>query len=77
MVHERRFDCFFIRLPEMWETYGIARKNRQNKFNDGFEWLRRKRSSVKEENHHVPRSVRKGSWFELSNMDMCTVLLVM
>ncbi|GFW41375.1 DDE_Tnp_IS1595 domain-containing protein [Trichonephila clavipes] len=33
--------------------------------------------SVKEENHHVSRFARKGSWFELSNMDMCTVLLVM
>ncbi|GFY19818.1 mitotic-spindle organizing protein 2A [Trichonephila clavipes] len=45
--------------------------------NDGFEWLCRNRSSVKEENHYVSRSVRKGSWFQLSNMDMCTVLLVM
>ncbi|GFU38829.1 mitotic-spindle organizing protein 2A [Trichonephila clavipes] len=45
--------------------------------NDGFEWLCRNRSSVKEENHYVSRSVRKGSWFQLSYMDMCTVLLVM
>ncbi|GFU96196.1 mitotic-spindle organizing protein 2A [Trichonephila clavipes] len=45
--------------------------------NDGFEWLCRNRSSVKEENHYVSRSVMKGSWFQLSNMDMCTVLLVM
>ncbi|GFY00048.1 retrovirus-related Pol polyprotein from transposon TNT 1-94 [Trichonephila clavipes] len=45
--------------------------------NDGFEWMCRNQSSVKEENHYVSRSVRKGSWFQLSNMDMCTVLLVM
>ncbi|GFT88405.1 uncharacterized protein TNCV_1294291 [Trichonephila clavipes] len=45
--------------------------------NDGFEWMCRNRSSVKEENHYVSRSVRKGSWFQLSNMDMCTVLSVM
>ncbi|GFX32412.1 mitotic-spindle organizing protein 2A [Trichonephila clavipes] len=45
--------------------------------NNGFEWLCRSQSSVKEENHYVSRSVRKGSWFQLSNMDMCTVLLVM
>ncbi|GFT90710.1 hypothetical protein TNCV_4074851 [Trichonephila clavipes] len=37
----------------------------------------RNQSSVKEENHYVSRSVRKGSWFQLSNMDMCTVLSVM
>ncbi|GFS51062.1 hypothetical protein TNCV_2009561 [Trichonephila clavipes] len=37
----------------------------------------RNQSSVKAENHYVSRSVRKGSWFQLSNMDMCTVLLVM
>ncbi|GFX52850.1 DDE_Tnp_IS1595 domain-containing protein [Trichonephila clavipes] len=53
------------------------RERTGKKLNDGFEWLRRNRSSVKEENHHVSRSVRTGSWFELSNMDMCTVLLVM
>ncbi|GFY16478.1 mitotic-spindle organizing protein 2A [Trichonephila clavipes] len=45
--------------------------------NDGFEWMCRNQSSVKEQNHYVSRSVRKGSWFQLSNMDMCTVLLVM
>ncbi|GFT58252.1 hypothetical protein TNCV_1292071 [Trichonephila clavipes] len=45
--------------------------------NDGFEWLCRNQSSVKEENHYISRSARKGSWFQLSNMDMCTVLLVM
>ncbi|GFV18318.1 hypothetical protein TNCV_4115941 [Trichonephila clavipes] len=63
-------------LPEMWETHGIERKNRQS-LNDGFEWMCRNQSSVKEENHYVSRSVRKGYWFQLSNMDMCTVLLVM
>ncbi|GFW89777.1 hypothetical protein TNCV_2424351 [Trichonephila clavipes] len=46
------------------------------KVNDGFERLCRNQSSVKEENHHVFRSVRKGFWFELSNMDICVYRFV-
>ncbi|GFY14730.1 hypothetical protein TNCV_647741 [Trichonephila clavipes] len=57
LVHERRFDCI-LHLPEMWETYRIERKNGQ-KVNDGFEWLCRNRSSVKEDNHHVFRECKE------------------
>ncbi|GFW55468.1 uncharacterized protein TNCV_118521 [Trichonephila clavipes] len=53
------------------------RERTGKKLNDGFEELCRNQTSVKKEDHHISRSVRKGSWFELSRMDICTVLLVM
>ncbi|GFX68912.1 hypothetical protein TNCV_682711 [Trichonephila clavipes] len=55
MVYERRFDCFFIRLSEMWKPMELRERTGKN-LNDGFEWLCRNRSSVKEENHYVSRS---------------------
>ncbi|GFV74264.1 uncharacterized protein TNCV_5127081 [Trichonephila clavipes] len=74
MVNERRFDCFFEGLiassyvcPKCGKRIE-SRERTGKKLNDGFEWLYRNQSSVKEENHHVPRSVRKGSLFELSWM---------
>ncbi|GFX88527.1 hypothetical protein TNCV_2659381 [Trichonephila clavipes] len=33
-------------------------------------------SSVKKDTHHVLRSVKKWFWIELSNMDLCTVLVM-
>ncbi|GFX62067.1 uncharacterized protein TNCV_2227931 [Trichonephila clavipes] len=47
------------------------RERMGKKVNEGFEWYCRNHSIVKADNHHVSRSVRKGSWFKLSNMDMC------
>ncbi|GFU90316.1 hypothetical protein TNCV_2784221 [Trichonephila clavipes] len=76
MVYERRFDCVFICLPEMWKPMELRERTGKS-VNNGFEWMCRNQSSVKEKNHYVSRSVRKGSWFHMSNMDMCTVLLVM
>ncbi|PRD36172.1 UNVERIFIED_CONTAM: hypothetical protein NCL1_09428 [Trichonephila clavipes] len=37
------------------------RERTGKKANDGFEWYCRNQSTVKEDNHHVSRSVRKGS----------------
>ncbi|GFS90349.1 uncharacterized protein TNCV_4096061 [Trichonephila clavipes] len=77
MVYERRFDCFPSYICPKCGKPMELRERTGKSLNDGFEWLCRNRSSVKEENHYVSRSVRKGSWFQLSYMDMCTVLLVM
>ncbi|GFW98306.1 uncharacterized protein TNCV_1091841 [Trichonephila clavipes] len=48
------------------------RERTGKKVNDRFEWYCKIQSSVKEDTHHVFRSVKKWFWFELSNMDFCT-----
>ncbi|GFU21164.1 uncharacterized protein TNCV_5115611 [Trichonephila clavipes] len=70
----------FIASSYLCPKYGKPMELRERtgkSLNDGFEWMCRNQSSVKEDTHHVFRSVKKWFWFELSNMDLCTVLLVM
>ncbi|XP_035221233.1 uncharacterized protein LOC118194152 [Stegodyphus dumicola] len=62
--------------PKCGKSMKLRERKGQKAINDSYEWLCRNQSSVKEERHDVCRSVWKGSWFGLNNLDMCTVLLV-